>query len=93
MIFLYYLGMSDVGAKFSIIGDFFHVKLLTAVWVLHNFLLNEPFLTEEELNALIKRSLVDEDDPEITGSVQLNNISDSRRRQIFEFVLEHNHRF
>ena len=56
-------------------------------------MLNEPFLTEEELNALIKRSLVDEDDPEITGSVQLNNISDSRRRQIFEFVLEHNHRF
>ena len=69
------------------------VKLLTAVCVLHNFLLNEPFLTEEELNALIKRSPVDEDDPEITGSVQLNNISDSRRRQIFEFVLEHNHRF
>ena len=85
--------MSKVGAKFSIIGDFFYVKLLTAVCVLHNFLLNEPCHTEEELNALIKRSPVDEDDPEITGSVQLNNISNSRRRQIFEFVLEHNHRF
>jgi hypothetical protein len=69
------------------------VKLVTAACVLHNFLLNEPWLTIEQLNEMLKNSPIDDDDPEMTREIHMNENADCRRQQVFDLVLDKNNMF
>ena len=72
------------------------IALLTACCILHNFLLDEIRVPREWYNYIAER-LLNEDDPEVLIDAQIENEatnepSDTRRTQIFHFILEAYHR-
>jgi len=65
------------------------LRILMACCILHNFLLSDPFLPEEDIRRLFVGA-VDKDEPEVFGEVNLNHSDpESRRKSIYDFIMEY----